>query len=179
MAKRFSEISEQHQLFIKEQKIFFVGTAAEDGRVNISPKGMDTLRILEENKLVWLNLTGSGNETAAHLLENGRMTMMFCSFSGKPLILRLYGHAKAYHPGDEEWQQYITLFSDIAGARQFIEMNVDLVQSFCGMAVPNYEYLGDRDELKLWAEKKGEEGVRQYWQEKNQLSLDGKPTNII
>ncbi|MCW8826128.1 MAG: pyridoxamine 5'-phosphate oxidase family protein, partial [Gammaproteobacteria bacterium] len=132
MAQRFDEISENLQQFIEKQKIFFVATAAADGRVNLSPKGMDSLRVLDKNRVLWLNVTGSGNETAAHLLENSRMTLMFCAFEDKPLILRLYGEARAIHSGDDDWQQNLSLFAPLPGARQIYELSVDLVQTSCG-----------------------------------------------
>ncbi|OQY48597.1 MAG: pyridoxamine 5'-phosphate oxidase family protein [Candidatus Parabeggiatoa sp. nov. 2] len=178
MAKRYTEISEKLQQFIKQQQIFFVGTAASEGRVNVSPKGMDSFRILSPNKVVWLNLTGSGNETAAHLIENDRMTIMFCAFEGNPLILRLYGYANVFHQRDLEWNNLISLFPPQIGARQIIEVNVDLVQTSCGAAVPRFEFVEEREQLKQWLEKKGPEGVRAYWKDRNQVSLDGKPTKI-
>lgn len=179
MGQRYSELSEKLQEFIKQQKLFFVATAAPKGRVNLSPKGMDSLRIINSNKIAWLNLTGSGNETAAHLRENDRMTIMFCAVEGSPLILRLYGYAKIFHPRDAEWNTLIPLFPSIAGARQIIEMNIDLVQTSCGMAVPCFKYTGDRELLKDWAEKKGDAALKQYWAEKNQISIDGKPTGMF
>lgn len=179
MGQRYPELSEKLSSFIQQQKLFFVATAASDGRINISPKGMDTLRVLSNTRVVWLNLTGSGNETAAHLLENDRMTLMFCAFEGNPLILRLYGHAKAIHPRDQEWSELFNVFPALAGARQIIDMTIDLVQTSCGMAVPFFDFQGERTQLKQWAEKKGQEGIQSYWEEKNQLSLDGKPTEII
>lgn len=179
MAQQFPSLSPELQDFIQNQKIFFVGTAMAEGRVNISPKGMDALRILDENRLVWLNLTGSGNETAAHILGNNRMTIMFCAFEGKPLILRLYGKAKIYHERDNKFKQYINLFSSTLGARQIVEMEIDLVQTSCGYGVPLMDYKEDRTILQTWAEKKGKEGIQNYWKEKNTLSIDGFPTDII
>ena len=179
MAKKYTHINEKHQQFIKQQKIFFVGTAASGGKVSVSPKGMDTLRIRDENIVLWLNFTGSGNETAAHLLENDRMTIMFCAFEGNPLILRLYGHARTFHPRDSNWNELLTLFPITFGVRQIIELDVDLVQTSCGDAVPYYDFVGDRDNLTKWANKKGQAGIQKYWQDNNQFSLDGKPTNIL
>ena len=158
--------------------MFFVATADSDGRINLSPKGMDTFRILDETRIVWLNLTGSGNETAAHLIASNRITMMFCAFEGKPLILRLYGSGKIIHPADEGWHDLIQLFPKIEGARQIFDITVDSVQTSCGFAVPYFEYKGQRDLLTKWTEKKGEEGIRSYWKEKNKLSIDGKPTDL-
>ena len=178
MGKRFNEIRQEHEGFIKNQKIFFVGTAASSGRINISPKGMDTFRIIDKNKIVWLNLTGSGNETAAHLIRNERMTIMFCAFEGKPMILRLYGNAKIYHPRDISYKEYIDMFPQIAGARQIIEMEIDLVQTSCGNAVPFMDFREERSQLKSWAEKQGEKRLKTYWKEKNSASIDNFNTNI-
>jgi hypothetical protein len=179
MGQKYSEILEKHSQFIKEQKIFFVGTATSDSRVNISPKGMDSLRVVDPRRVVWLNVTGSGNETTAHVQENPRMTVMFCAFAGNPLILRLYGKAKVIHRNDPEWNALFGLFEPIPGARQIFDLSVDLVQTSCGMAVPYHTYGGEREQLKNWAEKKGPEGLKKYWEEKNQASIDGIPTNIV
>jgi hypothetical protein len=179
MGQRYSDISEKFHKFIKEQKLFFVATAMSQGRVNVSPKGMDALRIISKARVVWLNLTGSGNETAAHVQHNPRMTLMFCAFTGPPMILRLYGNAKVIHKNDPEWFELFQLFEPIPGARQIFDLNVDLVQTSCGMGVPYYQYAGDREQLRNWAEKKGKAGLEQYWAEKNPVSLDGMPTRIM
>jgi hypothetical protein len=179
MAKQYSEISDTLQDFIQKQKIYFVATAARDGRVNVSPKGMDTFRILDKNKVAWLNLTGSGNETAAHLLDINRMTIMFCDFNDRPMILRLYGTAEVTHTNDAAWSAKAALFPDLPGSRQIFELTIDLVQTSCGFGVPLFDYAGDRDNLTKWAENKGDEGIAAYWQEKNVKSLDGKPTGIL
>lgn len=178
MGKQFSEISTTTQAFIEEQKMFFVGTAAAEGSVNISPKGMDSFRVIDKNKIIWLNVTGSGNETAAHLLKNNRMTIMFCAFEGKPNILRLYGNAKIYHERDKEFELYLPSFPKLAGARQIIEMDVDLVQTSCGMAVPFFDYKEERTHLNEWAEKQGVEKIKAYQLEKNSVSIDGFETKI-
>ena len=175
MAQQFSEITEKHKEFIEEQKIFFVGTATAESRVNISPKGMDSFRVLGANRVAWLNVTGSGNETAAHLQTHSRMTIMFAAFEGAPLILRLYGTAQAVHKGDPKWQELAAIFPDLPGARQIFECQIDLVQNSCGMAVPFFDFNRPRDQLNQWAEKQGEEGIRKYWDKKNQLSIDGIP----
>jgi len=179
MGKQLDAITDKLKTFIEEQHLFFVGTAAQDGRVNISPKGMDSLKVINENKVIWLNMTGSGNETAAHLLKNDRMTIMFCSFEKNPMILRLYGQAKIYHERDRVYSEYIDLFPTNLGARQIIEMDVDLVQTSCGFAVPFMEFKDERTTLIDWAEKKEREGVKAYWKEKNQKSIDGFETDII
>lgn len=178
MAERFDALTEKHIGFIEAQHMFFVGTAGKEGFVNVSPKGMDSFRVLNSSKVVWLNLTGSGNETAAHVLENKRMTIMFCSFEKQPLILRLYGSASTIHPRDEQWNDLIALFPDYTGARQLFEVELDLVQTSCGYAVPYFELVGERPTLNKWASNKGREGVQDYWQQKNTVSLDGKDTGI-
>lgn len=178
MAKQFTEIEPPLRKFIEDQKMFFVGTAAAEGRVNVSPKGMDTLRVLTSNRVLWLNLTGSGNETAAHLLESNRITLMFCAFEGKPTILRLYGTASVIQPRDATWSELIGLFPTLPGARQLVDVTVDLVQTSCGFGVPLMEYSGDREVLNDWAAKQGEEKLKQYRAQKNKISLDGKPTGL-
>jgi predicted pyridoxine 5'-phosphate oxidase superfamily flavin-nucleotide-binding protein len=179
MSKLYPQLTDGLTDFIARQKIFFVGTAAADGKINVSPKGMDTLRVVAANRVVWLNLTGSGNETAAHLREQSRITLMFCAFEGDPLILRVYGQARALHPRDPEWAALLALFPELKGARQLIDVAVELVQTSCGFAVPLLDFKSERDQLEKWAEKKGHQGIQTYWQEKNQVSLDGKPTEIL
>lgn len=179
MGQIYGEILEKHRQFIAEQKIFFIGTATSDSRVSVSPKGMNTLRVLGSNRVVWLNLTGSGNETSAHVQQDSRMTIMFCAFEGAPLILRLYGQAKVIHHKDAEWESLYSMFDPIPGARQIFELNVDLVQTSCGFGVPYYSYIGERDLLNEWAIKKGDDGLKKYWEDKNQLSIDQIPTNIV
>ena len=179
MGKQYAALTDDHIRFIAAQKIFFVGTATETSRVNISPKGMDSFQVLAPNRIAWLNVTGSGNETAAHVQLCPRMTIMFCAFVGKPLIMRLYGTAKAIHRADPEWTALKSQFTPLPGARQIFDVTVDLVQTSCGMAVPLYDYAGERELLNDWAKTKGEDGVRQYWEKKNQTSLDGLPTHIL
>ncbi|WP_428635162.1 pyridoxamine 5'-phosphate oxidase family protein [Sedimenticola sp.] len=179
MGQRYGEIPARMVDFIGHQKLFFVATAAADGRINLSPKGMDSLRVLDERRVIWLNVTGSGNETAAHVQELPRMTLMFCAFEGNPMILRLYGTARVIHTYDAEWETLYSHFNPLPGARQIFDLAVDLVQTSCGMAVPFLDYVGEREQLLDWTEKKGEAGIRDYWQERNQQSLDGKPTHIL
>jgi len=179
MGKKLDHITPELKEFIKNQKMFFVGTAAEEGRVNVSPKGIDTFRVLGDNKIIWLNLTGSGNETAAHVLKSDRMTILFCAFEGKPLILRLYGNAKIYHNRDQEFEKYLNLFPITAGSRQIIEMDVDLVQTSCGFAVPFMDFKEERTTLNTWAEKQGNDNIKKYWEEKNTQSIDGFETKIL
>ena len=179
MAKQLDNINTSLQEFIEKQKVFFVGTAATEGRINVSPKGTDSFRVIDKNKIVWMNLTGSGNETAAHLLLNERMTIMFCAFEGSPLILRLYGTANIFHKRDDAYQTYIELFPEHVGARQIIEMQVDMVQTSCGFAVPLMDFQADRGMLDKWSKEKGKEQIEQYWKEKNTKSIDGFDTNIL
>lgn len=179
MGKQFASLTPDTKGFIERQKIFFVGTAAAEGRVNLSPKGMDTLRIINDNRVVWLNLTGSGNETAAHLRLLPRMTIMFCAFEGKPQILRLYGTAEIFHPSHVMFEEYIRLFPGIPGSRQIISLSIELVQTSCGFAVPLMDYREDRQVLRDWADKQGPKGISKYWGEKNQKSIDGFDTGIF
>jgi hypothetical protein len=179
MAKFYAELTEPLQRFIQEQKLFFTATAATQGHVNLSPKGIDTFRCIDRKTVAYLDLTGSGNETAAHLYENGRLTIMFCSFSEQPLILRLYGQGRAIQPRHSDWQTFYSLFQPTSGERQIIVLNVEMVQTSCGAGVPIYEFRQQRQTIITWAEKKGTAGLHQYWQDKNQTSLDGLPTRIF
>lgn len=167
--------------FIETQPMFFVATAAANGRVNLSPKGMETLRVINETKIVWLNLSGSGNETAAHLKELPRMTMMFCAFEGDARILRVYGKASTTHPNDSGWENLASQFPAMAGSRQIFELEIDLVQISCGTGVPLMQYQSQRGEEELipYYDELGEQGVKDYWERKNTLSIDGKPTGIF
>lgn len=179
MGKLYSELTDKQIDFIEQQKIFFVGTAAETGTVNISPKGGDSLRVLDENTIAWLNHTGSGNESAAHVLRNPRMTIMFCAFEGEPLILRAYGQARVVHASDGAWSSLLDLFPPSVAARQVYVLDIEKVQSSCGMSVPYYDYQGDRQELNNWFERTGEAGIKDYWVKKNQQSIDGFDTEIV
>ena len=179
MGKKFDKLNPELINFIKKQHLFFVGTAAEHGSVNISPKGIDSFRVLNNNKIIWLNLTGSGNETAAHLIKNDRMTILFCAFEGSPQILRLYGNAKIYHKRDEQFNEFLNLFPTYTGTRQIIEMDVNLVQTSCGFAVPFMDFKEERTMLNSWAEKQGKDKIEKYWENKNTKSIDGFETKII
>ncbi len=174
----YSEIKNREQQFIESQKMFFVATAPKKGRINLSPKGMDTFRVLDKNRVLWLNLTGSGNETAAHLLEDNRITIMFCAFEGSPNILRLYGSAIAIHPKDDKWKDSISLFPKIPGARQIFDIQIESVQTSCGMAVPFFDFVDHRNQLADFAKEKGQEKIEQYWKERNSTSIDGISTGI-
>lgn len=167
--------------FVNRQKMFFVATADKTGRVNLSPKGMDTLQIVDNNRIIWLNLSGSGNETAAHVAATGRMTLMFCAFDESPMILRLYGNATVMHPRHKEWESTIKSFPKIAGSRQIFHLTIDLVQTSCGTGVPIMDFKQSRAETELvpFYEEMGDDGVSDYWKRKNLTSLDGKPTGIF
>ena len=178
MSRKYDAITDELRTFIEAQPMYFVATAAREGRVNVSPKGLDTLRVLGPNRVVWLNGTGSGNETAAHLLDTPRMTLMFCAFAGKPLILRLYGTARAVHAGDEEWPGLLDLFPPFEGARNVFDLEVDLAMTSCGFGVPLLDYVDQRPLMESWAHKRGPDGVSDYQQRKNRVSLDGLPTGL-
>ena len=167
--------------FIERQPMFFVATAARDGRVNVSPKGMDTLRVRNDNRIIWLNLSGSGNETAAHIRDLNRMTLMFCAFEGDAMILRVYGTATVLHPRDTAWAEASTDFESLAGSRQIFDLNVDLVQTSCGTGVPVMQWVKSRGETELlpYYEDMGPQGVQDYWRRKNTRSIDGQPTGIF
>lgn len=178
MSEKFEKLDQSHKVFIQQQHLYFVGSAGAEGYVNVSPKGMDSFRILDDSTVAWLNLTGSGNETAAHVLENGRMTVMFCSFDKQPLIMRLYGQAVAIHPRDERWDELSALFPSYTGARQVFSLSIELVQTSCGYAVPYFRLEGERPTLTKWADNHGEAGIRDYWMEKNAKSLNDTDTGI-
>lgn len=182
MAKRFAGLEQTHVDFIGRQKIFFAATAAADTRVNVSPRGTDHFRVLSPNAVLWLDLTGSSAETAAHLRVDGRLTVMFCAFDGPPLILRLYGRGRTVRRGSPEWNTLLAEHwqgSEPAGARQMVVLAVDLVQTSCGFGVPLFHAVGRRDTLDRWAATKGEAGLADYRREKNAVSLDGLPTGLV
>ena len=179
MGQQYAEILDRHRDFIENQKIFFVGTATADSRVSVSPKGMDSFRVLGKNRVIWLNVTGSGNETAAHVQINPRMTIMFAAFEGKPMIMRLYGQAKVIHKNDDEWDELYKLFKPLPGARQIFDVQVDMLQTSCGMAVPFLDYVEEREQLNAHFTKRGEDATKAYWAQKNQQTIDGIPTHIV
>ena len=181
MARQFPYLEPSHREFIQRQRLFFTASAAPTGHVNLSPKGLDALRVLSEKAVVYLDLTGSGNETAAHALADGRLTLMFCAFEGPPLILRLYGRSRILRRGGPEYTRLLA--SDFGGveplgARQMVQLDIELVQTSCGYGVPLYAYTGERPTLIKWAESKGPEGLKTYRRQKNTRSLDGLPTGL-
>ncbi len=179
MAQFYPELNDSLREFIAEQKIYFTATAPQDGRINLSPKGMDTFRCLDSKTVAYLDLTGSGNETAAHLTENGRMTMMFCSFSQKAMILRLYGRGRVIHRHDEEWAKLYPLFEPLPGVRQIMVLEIDSVQTSCGFAVPIYEFKEERNTLCRWTEQLGDKIIEEYQRKNNRVSIDGLPTGLF
>jgi Pyridoxamine 5'-phosphate oxidase len=178
MGKRYDRLQPDQIAFIGAQHLFFTATAAPGTRVNLSPKGMDSLRILSPARILWLNLTGSGNETAAHLKLDPRITLMWASFTTRPLILRAYGTARAIHHNDPDWRDLKAHLPDQPGARQIVDVTIDLVQSSCGFAVPFMDFREERPVLRKWAADKGAEGLRSYWDERNRQTIDGLPTGI-
>jgi hypothetical protein len=178
MGKFSDAINASHKDFIQNQHIFFVGTAplSQDGRVNVSPKGLDCFRILGDNLVGYMDLISSGNETSAHTLENGRITFMFCSFEKTPNILRLYGKGHTVLAGWDEWNIHAPNFTIFPSTRQLILAEISLVQTSCGFGVPQFQFEGERDLHFKWAEKQGSEGLAAYIQQKNLESLDGLPT---
>lgn len=179
MAKFYEKLDEVLKKFIENQKIFFTASAPLEGRINLSPKGIDSFRCLDDNTVAYLDLTGSGNETAAHVRENGRLTIMFCSYTENPLILRLYGQGEIINQEHPEWNKFYKNFSEYAGKRQIVVLHIETLQTSCGFGVPIYELKEERKTLIDWAERKGENGIAEYWRNKNQKSIDGLPTGIF
>jgi hypothetical protein len=182
MGKQFERIEPAHREFIERQHIFFNASAAPEGRVNVSPRDRAALRILDPNTIVYLDRTGSGNETAAHLLLNDRLTVMFCAFEGTPTILRLYGHGRIVPRPSPEYTTLLAAHFDNTeppGARQLVLLHIDLVQTSCGMNVPFFDHVSQRDQLDRWAEAKGEAALHDYRRQKNTFSIDGFPTGLV
>jgi hypothetical protein len=179
MGKNYPEIDAKIVDWVGRQKMFFVATAplSGDGMVNCSPKGMDTFRILGPRTVAYLDLTGSGAETIAHLRENGRVVIMFCAFEGPPDIYRLHGRGEALARGTPGYDALIEHFDELPGARSIIRIAVDRISDSCGYSVPLYAYQGDRDGLIKWAEAKGEAGIADYQRQNNQTSVDGLPAH--
>ena len=179
MSNWYKTITPELKQFIAEQKVFFVATAPNQGRINISPKGMDTFRVISPKRVIYLDITGSGNETAAHLLDNGRITIMFCSFDKTAHIMRIYGHGRTIHVRDESWNEYLALFSPERGVRQIMEIGVDATMTSCGYGVPVMENLAERDTLRKYWEKRDEQTLTAYQHKENERSIDGLPTGLF
>lgn len=180
MGKPHDYLTPEHRAFIERQQMFFVATAplSPTGRINLSPKGLDTFRVLDDRRVAYLDLTGSGNETSAHLAENGRITLMFCAFEGQPKILRLYGAGRTILPASPEWPELAARFEMLPGARQVIVADIDRVATSCGFGIPLYSYEGEREQLLAWAERKGDGGLDTYRRQHNAQSIDGLPTPL-
>lgn len=178
MGKQFPAMLPEHEAFIKQQRIFFVGSAMAEGHVNISPKGHDVFRIFSPTEVAYLDLTGSGNETSAHLTKQDRITLMFMAFEGAPMILRLYGKGRVILPSTPEWDRLIPHFGPLPGARQIIYADIHAVKTSCGFSVPFFSYEGERETLLKWAAQKGEQGLTAYHREKNTVSMDGVVTPL-
>lgn len=179
MAKQFDRIDVQHRRFIERQRVFFVASATAESRVNLSPRDAASLRVLDPNAVAWRDLTGSGNETAAHLRADGRLTMMFCAFEGPPLILRLYGRGRVLPLGAAEGEALMAQAFDgeaPLGTRQLVRLDVDRVQTSCGFGVPRFDYVSERDALARWSANKGPDELEAYRLRENTESLDGLPT---
>jgi hypothetical protein len=181
MARQFAGMTPAHREFIARQRIFFTASATASSRVNVSPRPTDALRVLDERTVAYLDLTGSGSETAAHLRVDGRITLMFCALDEPPSILRLYGRGTSLSRNSNEYAALLAAAFDNQeplGARQIIRVDVDLVQTSCGYGVPLFEYVGERDTLRRWAAQKGDAGLEEYRRQKNTRSLDGLPTGL-
>jgi Pyridoxamine 5'-phosphate oxidase len=178
MSEWYQSITSEMKRFIAEQKVFFVATAPREGRINLSPKGMDTFRVISDNRVLYLDLTGSGNETAAHLYENGRITIMFCSFDRTARIMRLYGRGRAIQTRDGKWREYLALFPSEPGVRQIMEIEVEAAMTSCGYAVPRFDGREERDTLRQYWQRRSDDAVMEYHRQHNLESIDGLPTGI-
>ncbi len=180
MAKLYDQITDDLADFIRAQPMFFVASAplSANGHVNLSPKGLDCFRVLSPQQVAYMDGTGSGNETSAHLEENERITFMFCAFTGSPSILRLFGRGRVVLPHAAEWETLIPRFTPVRGARQITIADIDRVQTSCGFGVPLMNVVGQRTLMGDWAATKGEDGIRDYQQHNNLISMDGLPSTL-
>ncbi|WP_371171330.1 pyridoxamine 5'-phosphate oxidase family protein [Aliiroseovarius sp. 2305UL8-7] len=181
MAKQFDALNASHRDFINSQQVFFTASATHDSRVNVSPREIGALRIVDDNTVIYLDRTGSGNETAAHMLVDGRMTIMFCAFAGPPKIMRLYGTGSSLGWETTEFSALIAEhYCGVIplGTRQIMKLSFEVVQTSCGNGVPLFGYQGERAAIENWHNHKGPEGIRVYWKEKNLKSIDGLPTGL-
>jgi len=182
MAEQFPSLEASHREFIARQRIFFAASAAPGARVNLSPRGTDAFAVIDEHTVAYLDRTGSGNETAAHLKADGRLTIMLCAFEGPPNIMRLFGRGEVLHRGSPAYRELLeSAFggAEPIGARQIVRLHVDLVQTSCGYGTPLFAYRGERPSLENWARSKGEEGLEAYRREENMVSIDGLPTGLL
>ena len=179
MGQVWSDISEENAAFINAQKLFFVATAPHDGRVNVSPKGLNSFKIIDNHTVAYLDMSGSGNETAAHVLENGRITFMFAAFEGPPKILRLYGDAEVIRPFHASWDGLAARFEMLDGARQFFVAKIDRVATSCGFGIPIYEFQEERTRLTEWVHDMGPERLEDFCLTHNTESIDHLPTGYL
>lgn len=177
MGRSFDAIADHLVSWMEEQPIYFTASAPldADGHVNVSPKGGDSFRVIDANTVAYLDLTGSGAETIAHTRENGRLTIMFCSFGDKPNIVRLFGRGRAVLPDDDGFASLVARFPANPGTRSVVVLDVTKVTTSCGYSIPLMELVGPRSTLDEWAERKGPDGIAEYWGQKNQVSIDGLP----
>jgi hypothetical protein len=177
MGSLFPELNEGLREFIGEQKLFFVASAplAVDGHVNLSPKGLDCLRILGPKTVAYVDFPGSGIETVAHVRENGRLTLMFCAFQGAPRILRLRGRGQAIEPNDAAWNYYYAQLPQHEHARSIVVLHIEMIADSCGYGIPLYDYVGERTQLDAWCARKGPSGLAEYRAKNNRQSIDGLP----
>lgn len=177
MGKLFDSIDDGIETFLRSQKLFFVATAPSggEGHLNLSPKGLDTLRVLGPRTLAYLDYAGSGAETLAHLRDDGRIVLMFCAFEGAPKIVRFHGRGQGLEPQDAEYAELRARFPAQPPARAIIRVEVTRISDSCGFGVPLFEYRGERTQLPAWAEKKGEAALLDYQRQKNAVSIDGLP----
>jgi hypothetical protein len=180
MATQFAKIEPEHRRLIERQKIFFVASAPPKGRINVSPKGLSSFRVMGDNDVAYLDCTGSGSETRAHLMasDDGRLTIMFCAFEGAPVILRLYGRGQSLMRGTPEYAALLPHFDEVPGARQIVRLAVELVQTSCGLGVPLFDYKEERGGLVRYWTTKGVDHLRSYWGLKNAKSIDNLPTGF-
>lgn len=177
MAKTFATIDADLAEWIGKQKMFFVATAplAADGHINLSPKGLDSFVVLDPTTVAYLDLTGSGVETVAHLRENGRIVFLFCAFEGPPKIVRLHGRGEAIEPGQPKFESLRQRFAELPGVRSIVRVQLDRISDSCGYGVPLYKFEGDRRQLLDWMERKGPDAIETYQRDRNRDSIDGLP----
>lgn len=175
MGKLFNHIDPRLEEFIRAQQMFFVATAPLDatGHINLSPKGLDTLRVLDPQTIAYLDHVGSGAETIAHLRENGRIVLMLCAFQGAPRIVRFHGRGSVIEPQDQEFNRLRTLFPAEPAGRAIIQVAIDRIADSCGFGVPLFSFEEHRSQMPDWAARKGPEGLREYQVQKNRTSIDG------
>jgi hypothetical protein len=176
MGRVTDHIDDATRAWIGAQHMFFVATAPENGgRVNVSPKGLDSFRVLSKSEVVYLDVTGSGAETIAHIRNNGRITLMWNAFDGPARILRVYGKGHVHLPGSDRFEELVGLFDERRGIRSIITIDVERVQDSCGFGVPKMAFVESRKGMERWVGQRSDDEIADYWQEKNSTSIDGLP----